>query len=124
MTIPRIAVIKDKKFSKESILKNVLAYRYLDDLHKAGKIILLEDDISVEGEKMEDPLSMYLGDIYSVIANLVGIPAISIPCGKTTDGLPIGIQLVTKHLGETTLFAVAKRLEFLLNEVQIWKLDK
>lgn len=75
-------------------------------------------------EKMEDPLSMYLGDIYSVIANLVGIPAVSIPCGLTKSGLPIGIQLTAKLLDEPTLFAVAKRLEYILNEKQVWKLHK
>jgi aspartyl-tRNA(Asn)/glutamyl-tRNA(Gln) amidotransferase subunit A len=59
-----------------------------------------------------------------VIANLVGIPAISIPCGLTKSGLPIGIQLTAKLLDEPTLFAVAKRLEYILNEKQVWKLHK
>ncbi len=66
------------------------------------------------GEKTDDPLAMYLGDIYSVIANLVGIPAICIPCGWTKDRLPIGVQLAAKPLAEPVLLSAAKRLEGLL----------
>jgi len=72
------------------------------------------------GEKTADPLSMYLGDIYSVTANLAGLPAISIPCGLTKNRLPIGIQLAAKPLGETTLLSAAKKLESLLAAAQIW----
>jgi len=46
------------------------------------------------GEKIDDPLLMYLSDIFTVTANLVGLPSISIPCGKTEDGLPIGMQII------------------------------
>jgi len=66
------------------------------------------------GEKVDDPLSMYLGDIYSVTANLVGLPAISVPCGKTAAGLPIGAQLTAPHMEETRLLRAAARLEALL----------
>lgn len=73
------------------------------------------------GGKTADPLEMYLEDIYSVIANLAGLPAISVPCGWTSDRLPIGIQLVTKPLDEMTLFAAAGQLETLLEESGSWK---
>jgi len=60
------------------------------------------------GEKLEDPLAMYLMDIYTVSANLAGIPGISVPCGFTRAGLPIGLQLMGPHFGEPRLLAVAR----------------
>lgn len=63
------------------------------------------------GEKIDDPLTMYLSDIYTTSANLVGIPAISIPCGKDSQGLPIGLQIMGKPLSEGLLLKVAHALE-------------
>ncbi|OGX18773.1 MAG: aspartyl/glutamyl-tRNA amidotransferase subunit A [Omnitrophica WOR_2 bacterium RBG_13_44_8b] len=59
------------------------------------------------GEKMDDPLKMYLSDIYTISANLAGIPAISVPCGFTKKGLPVGLQILARPFGEETLFGVA-----------------
>lgn len=59
------------------------------------------------GEKSGDPLQMYLADIYTTAANLAGIPAASIPCGFTSGGLPIGLQLMAPHFEETRLLRVA-----------------
>src|SRR5438132_1787830 len=56
------------------------------------------------GEKSDDPLAMYLADIYTVTADLAGIPGISVPCGNSKDGLPIGMQILTKHFDEATMF--------------------
>lgn len=63
------------------------------------------------GEKRSDPLEMYLADIYTAIINLVGIPAISIPCGFSREGLPIGLQLVGNYFEENKLFQAAYSLE-------------
>ncbi|PYP92696.1 MAG: Asp-tRNA(Asn)/Glu-tRNA(Gln) amidotransferase GatCAB subunit A [Candidatus Angelobacter sp. Gp1-AA117] len=63
------------------------------------------------GEKADDPLSMYLADIYTVVADLVGIPGISVPCGKTKSGLPIGLQILGKHFDESILFRLAHTVE-------------
>jgi len=63
------------------------------------------------GEKSDDPLSMYLSDIYTISANLAGIPAISIPCGYTKSGLPVGLQILAKPFAEETLFRVAHTYE-------------
>lgn len=63
------------------------------------------------GEKMDDPLSMYLSDIFTISANLAGIPAISIPCGFTKDNLPIGLQILAKPFDEETLFRAAYTFE-------------
>ena len=63
------------------------------------------------GERSEDPLSMYLSDIYTISVNLAGIPAISIPSGFTKDGLPIGLQIIGKAFGESDMFAIAHAFE-------------
>ena len=55
------------------------------------------------GEKVADPLQMYLADIFTVSANLVGLPAISLPCGVSPEGLPIGCQLAARMWDEATL---------------------
>ena len=59
------------------------------------------------GEKVDDPLAMYLNDIYTVTANLAGVPGISVPCGLSKDGLPIGLQLVGPYWSEGTLLRFA-----------------
>ncbi|OGZ43062.1 MAG: glutaminyl-tRNA synthase (glutamine-hydrolyzing) subunit A [Candidatus Ryanbacteria bacterium RIFCSPHIGHO2_01_FULL_45_22] len=63
------------------------------------------------GEKSNDPVEMYLSDIYTVSANLAGIPALSVPCGMSSEGLPIGIQFMGRWLEEDTLFRVGKKVE-------------
>ncbi len=63
------------------------------------------------GEKVNDPLAMYLADIYTVTADLAGIPGISIPCGETRDKLPIGLQILGKHFDEATILRVAHNYE-------------
>ncbi|MGD0337552.1 MAG: Asp-tRNA(Asn)/Glu-tRNA(Gln) amidotransferase subunit GatA [Bacteroidota bacterium] len=65
------------------------------------------------GEKTADPLQMYLSDIYTVSANLAGIPAISIPCGKDHEGLPIGLQISGKQFDEATILRCADTIESL-----------
>jgi aspartyl-tRNA(Asn)/glutamyl-tRNA(Gln) amidotransferase subunit A len=63
------------------------------------------------GEKSDDPLAMYLNDIYTVSANLAGVPAISVPCGLSSEGLPIGVQLVGNFWSEPLLFNLAHKHE-------------
>ncbi len=63
------------------------------------------------GELASDPLAMYLQDIYTLSANLAGIPGISIPCGKSQSGLPIGLQLQGPHFSEETLLRAARMFE-------------
>jgi aspartyl-tRNA(Asn)/glutamyl-tRNA(Gln) amidotransferase subunit A len=63
------------------------------------------------GEKVDDPLAMYLADIYTVTANLAGIPGISVPCGETKDKLPIGMQIFGKHFDEAMILRVAGAYE-------------
>jgi aspartyl-tRNA(Asn)/glutamyl-tRNA(Gln) amidotransferase subunit A len=63
------------------------------------------------GEKVDDPISMYLADIYSVAASLAGICGMSVPGGETKDGLPIGIQVMAKHFDESTMLRVGLAVE-------------
>jgi len=63
------------------------------------------------GEKMDDPLAMYLSDVYTISANLAGIPGISVPCGLSDSGLPIGLQLQGPAFEEAKLLQVAKMAE-------------
>jgi aspartyl-tRNA(Asn)/glutamyl-tRNA(Gln) amidotransferase subunit A len=63
------------------------------------------------GEKSDDPLAMYLADIYTVTANLAGIPGISVPCGENSENLPIGLQLFARHFDEATLLRTAHAYE-------------
>jgi len=63
------------------------------------------------GEKTDDPLQMYLADIFTISVNLAGVPGISIPCGFTPDGLPIGLQLIGRHFDEETLLRASYAYE-------------
>jgi aspartyl-tRNA(Asn)/glutamyl-tRNA(Gln) amidotransferase subunit A len=63
------------------------------------------------GEKSDDPLAMYLADIYTVTASLAGICGVSVPCGRTQAGLPVGMQVLAAHLREATAFRVARAVE-------------
>ena len=63
------------------------------------------------GEKVDDPLAMYLNDIYTVTANLAGLPGISVPCGLSSERLPIGFQLLGPYWSEPTLFNLAHTYE-------------
>jgi aspartyl-tRNA(Asn)/glutamyl-tRNA(Gln) amidotransferase subunit A len=63
------------------------------------------------GEKITDPLQMYLVDIFTISVNLAGVPAISVPCGFTSGGLPIGVQMIGRHFDEATVLEVAYAFE-------------
>jgi aspartyl-tRNA(Asn)/glutamyl-tRNA(Gln) amidotransferase subunit A len=63
------------------------------------------------GEKTDDPVKMYLEDIYSVAASLAGICAMSVPCGQTRDSLPVGVQIFGRHFGEATMLQIAQTIE-------------
>ena len=63
------------------------------------------------GEKTQDPLQMYLSDIYTISINLAGLPALSLPCGFDSEGMPIGLQIIGKPFDESTIFGVAYNYE-------------
>jgi aspartyl-tRNA(Asn)/glutamyl-tRNA(Gln) amidotransferase subunit A len=63
------------------------------------------------GEKADDPMAMYLNDVFTIPANLAGVPAVSVPCGLDSKGLPIGLQLTAPVLEEATLLRAAAAVE-------------
>ena len=63
------------------------------------------------GEKMADPMQMYLSDIYTITGDLAGIPCMSVPCGNTAQGLPVGMQIFSGHFRESTMFRLAYAFE-------------
>jgi aspartyl-tRNA(Asn)/glutamyl-tRNA(Gln) amidotransferase subunit A len=63
------------------------------------------------GEKVDDPVAMYLSDIYTITGSLAGVPCMSVPCGTTPDGLPVGLQIAAKHFNETGMFRLADAYE-------------
>jgi aspartyl-tRNA(Asn)/glutamyl-tRNA(Gln) amidotransferase subunit A len=63
------------------------------------------------GEKVNDPMEMYLSDIYTITGSLAGIPCMSVPCGTTRDGLPVGLQILCNHFEEQKMFRLAEAFE-------------
>jgi aspartyl-tRNA(Asn)/glutamyl-tRNA(Gln) amidotransferase subunit A len=63
------------------------------------------------GEKVNDPMEMYLSDIYTITGSLAGIPCMSVPCGSTKEGLPVGLQILCNHFQEEKMFHLADAFE-------------
>jgi aspartyl-tRNA(Asn)/glutamyl-tRNA(Gln) amidotransferase subunit A len=109
----------DAYYTKAQKVRNLIRQDYINAFSKCD-VILSPTSPSTAfkiGDKSDDPLAMYLNDIYTVSANLAAVPAISVPCGLSAEGLPIGFQLVGKHWSENTLLNMASvyETEFPLN---------
>ena len=63
------------------------------------------------GEKVDDPLAMYLSDIFTITGSLAGIPCMSVPCGRTSEDLPVGLQILCNHFDEEKMFRLAYAFE-------------
>lgn len=63
------------------------------------------------GEKVDDPLAMYLSDVYTLTGDLAGVPCLSVPCGQSPEGLPVGLQIFANYFDEATMFRVARQFE-------------
>ncbi len=99
--------------SKRARLEEALLKKQLAALFRQVDLLLLPTAPSTafrKGELVEDPLAMYLSDIYTVTANLTGTPGISVPCGLAR-GLPVGLQLMAPPLEEARLVAAAGVVE-------------
>ncbi len=103
----------DAYYQKAMKVRKILRQEFAD-VFKVADILLTPTTPTTAfkiGEKSADPLEMYLSDIYTVSANLAGVPAMSLPIGKDNKNLPIGLQLTAKHFDEAMLFRVGKSVE-------------
>ncbi|MFN8309459.1 MAG: Asp-tRNA(Asn)/Glu-tRNA(Gln) amidotransferase subunit GatA [Chitinophagales bacterium] len=102
----------DAYYSRAQRVRRILQNK-LREIFKSYDFILMPTAPSVAfklGEKTSDPVEMYLADIYTVLANLTGVPAISLPLAKNAEGLPIGMQLLADQFQEGKLFAFSKQV--------------
>ena len=95
------------------MLRNLIKQDFDDAFSKCDIILTPTSPETAwrKGAKTKDPLLMYLSDIFTIPANLAGIPAISLPCGYDSKGLPIGLQFMAKHFDEETLVRAAYTYE-------------
>jgi aspartyl-tRNA(Asn)/glutamyl-tRNA(Gln) amidotransferase subunit A len=106
----------DAYYLKAQRVRRLLASDFDKAFHKVDAIVTPTTPTPAFklGEKTDDPLAMYLADIYTVTANLAGIPGISIPCGKSSEGLPIGMQILGKYFDEPMVLRVGHVVEHAL----------
>jgi aspartyl-tRNA(Asn)/glutamyl-tRNA(Gln) amidotransferase subunit A len=103
----------DAYYLKAQRVRTLLTRDFEDAFRKADAIVAPTSPTAAFklGEKVDDPLAMYLADIYTVTANLAGIPGISIPVGQTKEKLPIGMQILGRHFGEAAILRIAHAYE-------------
>jgi aspartyl-tRNA(Asn)/glutamyl-tRNA(Gln) amidotransferase subunit A len=103
----------DAYYLKAQQVRRILAEEYLRAFNDVDAIVTPTAPMPAFklGEKTGDPLSMYLADIYTVTASLAGICGVSVPCGKTKAGLPVGMQVLASHFNESAAFRVARAVE-------------
>ena len=103
----------DAYYLRAQKVRSLIARDFADAFQKVEAIITPTTPTPAFrlGEKTADPLQMYLADIYTVTGSLAGVPGISIPCGKTTSGLPVGMQIFGPHFGEGLILRLARAFE-------------
>jgi aspartyl-tRNA(Asn)/glutamyl-tRNA(Gln) amidotransferase subunit A len=104
----------DAYYLKAQKVRTLLAQDFAAAFQKVDAIVTPTSPTAAFklGEKVDDPLAMYLADIFTVTADLVGIPGISVPCGETKNNkLPIGLQILGKHFDEATILRVGRAVE-------------
>jgi aspartyl-tRNA(Asn)/glutamyl-tRNA(Gln) amidotransferase subunit A len=103
----------DAYYLKAQQVRRILAEEYLHAFNDVDAIVTPTAPTPAFklGEKTGDPLAMYLADIYTVTASLAGICGVTVPCGATKSGLPVGMQVLAAHLNEGTAFRVARAVE-------------
>ena len=103
----------DAYYKKAQQVRRLLAEEFLTAFGEVDAIVTPTAPTAAFklGEKTDDPLAMYLADIYTVTASLAGICGVTVPCGATSAGLPVGMQVLAAHFGETAAFRVARAVE-------------
>ncbi len=103
----------DAYYGKAQQVRRLLAEEFLRAFAEVDAIVTPTAPTAAFklGEKTGDPLAMYLADIYTVTASLAGICGVTVPCGATSTGLPVGMQVLARHLNEGTAFRVARAVE-------------
>lgn len=103
----------DAYYRKAQQVRRLLAEEFLRAFAEVDAIVTPTSPVPAFkiGEKADDPLAMYLADIYTVTASLAGISGVTVPCGATSTGLPVGMQVLATHFGESTAFRVARAVE-------------
>jgi aspartyl-tRNA(Asn)/glutamyl-tRNA(Gln) amidotransferase subunit A len=103
----------DAYYGKAQAVRTLVCQDFRDAFHNVDLIVTPVTPTAAFklGEKSEDPLQMYLSDIYTISVNLAGLPAISVPCGFTKAGLPIGLQVIGRAFEEETLLRAAHAYE-------------
>ena len=103
----------DAYYRKAQQVRRILAEEFLRAFAEVDAIVTPTSPAPAFklGEKTDDPLAMYLADIYTVTASLAGICGVTVPCGATGAGLPVGMQVLARPLGESTAFRVARAVE-------------
>jgi aspartyl-tRNA(Asn)/glutamyl-tRNA(Gln) amidotransferase subunit A len=103
----------DAYYGKAQQVRRLLAEEFLRAFAEVDAIVTPTAPTAAFklGEKTGDPLAMYLADIYTVTASLAGICGVTVPCGATAAGLPVGMQVLARHLNEGTAFRVARAVE-------------
>ena len=103
----------DAYYRKAQQVRMLVARDFLDAFTKCDVLVapMTPTPPFKLGEKVDDPIAMYLADIYSVAASLAGICGMSVPCGETKEGLPIGVQVMGPHFGESTMLRAGLAIE-------------
>jgi len=103
----------DAYYNKARRVRTLIARDFSDAFEKVDAILTptAPSAAFAMGDKLDDPVAMYLNDVFTVPASLAGLPGISVPAGLSDDGLPLGLQLITPAFDEETLFRVAGVLE-------------
>jgi len=103
----------DAYYLKAQRVRALIAQDFRNAFHQVDAIVTPVSPFPAFklGEKLDDPLEMYLSDIYTITGDLAGIPCMSVPCGRTAAGLPVGMQILTRHFDETGMFRLADAFE-------------